>query len=137
MDFELLDHPADIGFRAQGATLPDLFANCAHALVFLILDPSHIHPADQFSLSAEGIDYESLMVNWLNEVLYYTDSRRIAFGAFNISKLDRTSIECRAAGEPRDSQRHPAKVVVKAVTYHQLKVFPTEDGWAAEVYVDV
>jgi SHS2 domain-containing protein len=137
MDFELLDHPADTGFRAHGASLPELFANCAHALVFLILDPSNIQATDQFLLSAEGSDYESLMVNWLNEVLYYTDSRRIAFGAFDISKLDETRIECLAAGEPRDPDWHPPKVVVKAVTYHQLKIFPTADGWTAEVYVDV
>ncbi len=42
MEFELLDHPADIGFRVRGASLPDLFANSAHALVFILLDPSHI-----------------------------------------------------------------------------------------------
>jgi SHS2 domain-containing protein len=136
-NFELLEHPADIGFRARGENLRELFANCAHALVFLVLDPSNIQPAHQFPLSAEGNDYESLMVNWLNEVLYYTDSRRIAFAAFRILKLDESRIECLARGEPRDPERHPPKVVVKAVTYHQLKVFPTADGWTAEVYVDV
>jgi SHS2 domain-containing protein len=137
MEFELLDHPADIGFRAYGASVEELFANCARALVSIILDPSNIRSAQNVLLSAEGSDYESLLVNWLNEVLYYVDGKRIALGAFDISKLTETCIECTATGEPRDPQKHPPRLGVKAVTYHQLKVRRTENGWIAEVYVDV
>lgn len=137
MEFELLDHPADIGFRAHGASLEELFANCAQALVYIILDPSNIRAVQQVSLSAEADDYESLLVNWLNEVLYYVDGKRIAFRAFEISQMSETQIECIASGEARDPQRHRPKLVVKAVTYHQLKVQRTENGWTAEVYVDV
>jgi len=137
MEFELLDHPADIGFRAHGATVEELFANCARALVFIILDPSNIQAGQNVFLSAEGIDYESLLVNWLNEVLYYVDGKRIALGAFDISELTETRIECIATGEPRDLQKHPPRLVAKAVTYHQLKVQRLEDGLIAEVYVDV
>jgi SHS2 domain-containing protein len=137
MEFELLEHPADIGFRAYGASIEELFANCAQAVVSIILDPSNIHSAKRISLSADGSDYESLLVNWLNEVLYYVDGKRIALGAFDISRLTETCIECIATGEPRDLRRHPPRLVVKAVTYHQLKVHRTENGWIAEVYVDV
>jgi SHS2 domain-containing protein len=137
VQFELLEHPADIGFRAYGASLEELFANTARALMSIILDPSNIQPAQHVSLSAEGSDHESLLVNWLNEVLYYVDGKRIALGAFNISRLTGTHIDCLASGEPRDPQKHPPKLVVKAVTYHQLKVQRIESGWLAEVYVDV
>jgi SHS2 domain-containing protein len=137
MEFELLDHPADIGFRAYGASVEELFANCARALVSIILDPSNIRSAQKVLLSAEGSDYESLLVNWLNEVLYYVDGKRIALGAFDISQLTETRIECIGTGEPRDPRKHPPRLGVKAVTYHQLKVRRTENGWIAEVYVDV
>jgi SHS2 domain-containing protein len=137
MEFELLEHPADLGFRAQGASLEELFANCAQALVYIILDTSSVQSVQQVSLSAEGGDYESLLVNWLNEVLYYVDGKRIAFRAFDVTQLSEMHIECIATGEARDPQRHPPKLVVKAVTYHQLKVQRSENGWIAEVYVDV
>jgi SHS2 domain-containing protein len=137
MEFELLEHPADIGFRARGATVEELFANCARALVFIILDSSQIRPAQSVLLSADGSDYESLLVNWLNEVLYYVDGKRIALDTFEILQLNDTRIECIATGEARDLQKHPPRLVVKAVTYHQLKVQRTEGGWIAEVYVDV
>ncbi len=137
MHFELLEHPADIGFRAVGASIEELFANCAQALVYIVLDPSNIRLAQHITLSAEGVDYESLLVNWLNEVLYYVDGKCIALGAFDISRISETHIECVAGGEARDSRKHPPRLVVKAVTYHQLKVHSSERGWMAEVYVDV
>jgi SHS2 domain-containing protein len=137
MTFEYLDHPADIGFRARSASLEGLFANAAHALVNLILDPATIRPDNGYPLSAGAGDIESLLVNFLNEVLYLVDGRRLALSAFEITHLTDTQIECLARGEPRDPVRHPARLVVKAVTYHQLKVARTDDGWLAEVYVDI
>jgi protein archease len=137
MNFELLDHPADIGFRAHAATLRDLFANSAHALVYLVLDPSRIELQQELHLRVNGSDYESLLVNWLNEVLYFTDSKRLALGRFDISKLNESEVECVARGELRDPVKHSPKLVVKAVTYHQLKIAHTSDGWSADVYVDV
>src|SRR6516165_5143798 len=76
--FELLEHPADIGFRARGATLEELFASCACALVSIILDPSAIRPIESIAIPGVGEELESLLVNWLNEVLYYVDGRRLA-----------------------------------------------------------
>jgi|SRR5581483_4884306 len=137
MAFELLDHPADIGFRTRAATLAQLFANCGEALVAIILDPAGIQETQNVPISATGSDLESLLVNWLNEVLYYVDGRRLAFSRFDVSHVDDTSIACTAAGEPRDRERHPSRVTVKAVTYHQLRVEHTAGGWVAEVYVDI
>lgn len=135
--FELLDHPADIGFRVHAGTREELYASAAHALVSLILDASRIEAKQEVQIEAEGGDFDSLLVNWLNEVLYYTDSKRLALGSFEIAPLERYRIRCVARGEPRDREKHPGKLVVKAVTYHQLKIARTADGWSADVYVDV
>jgi len=137
VNFEILEHPADIGFRARGATEPELFANCAHALVSIILDCRDVRPTERFGVCADGSDYESLLVNFLNEVLYFVDGRRIALGRFDIGRLDENGIECVAWGEPRNLERHPPKLVVKAVTYHQLSVRRDDQGWVADVYVDI
>ena len=137
MSFELLEHPADIGFRARGTTLEELFANSAHALLSIILDPSDIRPIQSISITGAGADHESLLVNWLNEVLYYVDGRRMALGTFDVARVDETRVECVARGEARDRDRHPSRLGVKAVTYHQLKVARTADEWIAEVYVDI
>jgi SHS2 domain-containing protein len=135
--FELVDHPADIGFRAHGTTLEELFSTCARALVSIVLDPSDIRLTKSVPIPGIGGDLESLLVNWLNEVLYQVDGRRVALGEFAIGRVSETNVDCVARGEPRDRERHPPRVIVKAVTYHQLRVERTADGWVAEVYVDI
>jgi SHS2 domain-containing protein len=42
-----------------------------------------------------------------------------------------------AHAEPRNSQKHKPRLVVKAVTYHQLRILKEGSKWMAEVYVDV
>lgn len=137
MQFEILEHPADIGFRAYGKSLEELFANCAYALTSIVFDPSAVVPTERWVLQAEGGDMESLLVNWLDEVLYYIDTRRIAFRSFDVSFAAPLQLRCNATGEPRDSIKHPVRLSVKAVTYHQLKISKVEETWFAEVYVDV
>ena len=137
MDFEFLDHPADIGFRAHGSTPERLFANCAHALIAIILDPSEVHGTEQLVVTAEGSDRETLLVNWLNEVLYYVDTKLLAFDSFAVEFPSSEQVKAVARFEMREPIRHPVRLSVKAVTYHQLRVSSVGDEWVAEVYVDV
>jgi SHS2 domain-containing protein len=137
MNFETLEHPADVGFRAWGNSLEDLFANCAGALISIILDPSSVTPSQRWDLEAEGSDRESLLVNWLNEVLYYVDTRRLVFNSFRVRFQDPLRLSCEATGEHRTPEKHPVRVSVKAVTYHQLRLFEAGRTWTAEVFVDV
>jgi SHS2 domain-containing protein len=135
--FEILEHPADIGFRTWGKTAAELFQNAAAAMVSVAIDLSQVSPRQEYPLAAAGEDYESLLVNWLSEILYWTDGRQIALGEFQVNQIDATRVSGIGRGEPRDPERHPAKVIVKAVTYHQLRVIESPDGWQAEVYLDI
>jgi|SRR4051794_21194138 len=137
MNFEILEHPADVGFRAWGDSLEDLFGNCAGALISIILDPSNVERNQRWDLEAEGSDRESLLVNWLNEVLYYVDTRRIVFDSFAVRFQEPFRLSCEATGEHRTPEKHPVRVSVKAVTYHQLLLSKTGPEWIAEVFVDV
>ena len=135
--YELLEHPADVGFRAYGETLPQLFAHSALALLSIAGDPSAIQPRWDYPLTVQSSDWESLMVDWLSEVLYWYDGKRIGFHDFRVLELEPQRIRAVGIGEPRVSGRHPEKLIVKAVTYHQLKVEAREGIWVAEVYLDV
>lgn len=137
MPFEVLEHPADIGFRAFGGTPAELFSNAAVALLAIAADLDRAAPRERYNIHAEGQDWESLLVNWLSEVLWLYDGRGIAFKEFQVAEIGPRSISATGLGEPRDPQRHPARLVVKAVTWHQLKVAETPQGWVAEVYLDI
>ncbi len=135
--FEVLEHAADVGFRARAASLREVFESAAEALVALAMETESIEARESYPLKAAGDSPESLLVNWLSEVLYYLDGRRLALGRFTVSELAPDCVRGTALGEPRDPSRHPALLVVKGVTYHQLKIEPQAGGWIAEVFLDV
>ena len=135
--FEILEHPADIGFRARAATLEELFAASAMAMLSIAGDPETVEPAGEYAIQVESGDLESLLVDWLSEVLYFFDGRRIAFREFRLRYEAPARLWAVGRGEPRDPARHTARVIVKAVTYHQLKIAQDSAGWMAEVYLDI
>ena len=120
--FEVLEHTADIGFRARGRTRSELFASAAEALARIAYEAEGVEPREPYDLSAEGPDLESLLVNWLGEVLYLIDGQRIVPLRFEVTELGPRHVAGRALGEPRDPARHRAKLIVKGVTYHQLEI---------------
>jgi SHS2 domain-containing protein len=135
--FEILEHTADIGFRAQAGTLQELFAESAAALVAIAMEPDYIADRLAYPLAASGIDRESLLVNWLNEVLYWVDGERVAFNRFEFQEFTPVLVRATGFGEPRDHLRHTPRLVVKGVTYHQLQVASDATGWSARVYLDI
>jgi SHS2 domain-containing protein len=135
--FRILEHTADIGFEAFGATRKEVFANAARALMHLIVDLEAIAPREKTPLRAEASDMPSLLVNWLSEILYLFDAEGWLFRDFEVEELTDHSLAAMARGEKFDRTRHQVKLLVKAVTYHQLDLKETTQGWRAQVYVDI
>jgi SHS2 domain-containing protein len=144
--FEILEHTADLGFRATGSTLAELFENAAEALVAIALNPENVEARETIALEAKGESREALLVNWLSEVLYWIDGEHRAMRGFKVRELTagRVAAEAQefrvageAQGERRDPARHEPRLVVKGITYHQLKIEHSEQGWQCEVYLDI
>lgn len=135
--FEILEHTADIGFRARARTLEGLYEAAAEALAAIALDIDLIDPRETYPLEAAGEDTESLLVNWLSEVLFLIDGRRLALRRFHVARLEPGRISAEAQGEPFDPARHRAKLVVKGITWHQLRIERDSGGWQAQVFLDI
>ncbi len=135
--FELLDHTADIGFRAWGETAAKLFENAALALVSIAFEVQTIQPLEPYPLAVTGEDYESLLVNWLSEVLYYMDAQQVLLRRIEVEHIGPENVVGRGWGEPLERGRHQARLIVKGITYHQLKIERTGELWRATVFLDV
>jgi len=135
--FRVLEHTADIGFEAFGATRKEVFANAARALQNIMVDLNSIVSREELKIQIEGADAGSLLVNWLSEILYRIDADGRLFHDFTVRALDNRSLTAIARGESFDRNRHQVKLQVKAITYHQLALDNTADGWRAQVYVDI
>jgi SHS2 domain-containing protein len=135
--FRVLEHTADIGFEAFGASREELFGNAARALISLVVDLDTIWLSQELAVKAEGSAWPDLLVNWLSEILYLHDAEGWLFRDFTVQELGEKVITATARGEKFDRARHQAKLLVKAVTYHELAFEETPQGWRAQVYVDV
>jgi SHS2 domain-containing protein len=135
--FEIVEHTADIGFRAWASTPAELFQNSALALMAIAADAEAVSGSEERTITVGGHDYESLLVNWLEEILYLFDSAQFAPRDFRVDEVTPTSVTGRLVGEPRESARHPWKVIVKAITYHGIEVAERNGRWESRVFVDV
>ena len=147
--FEILEHTADIGLKAYGPTIEELFVNAAIGLQALALpqkdreddDVSEPNAGQSQTLRASGGNYEDLLVGWLSEILYFIDAEGWSFAEFRIIRIvedaGELTIEGRGIGSRRDPSSRSRAVPVKAVTYHQIAVRETADGWEAVVYFDI
>lgn len=135
--FEILEHTADVGFRAWGAHPDELFVNAAHAMMAIAAEDDPVARTGVRAIDVAGEDYESLLVNWLSELLYLFDADEFVANRIEVASITPTQIRARLIGEGRDPERHRWKLIVKAVTYHELQVNQTGDGWEARVFLDI
>jgi SHS2 domain-containing protein len=135
--FEIVEHTADVGFRAWAEDVAQLFEHSALALMSIAAEPGTITGHGQYVVTVSGHDYESLLVNWLGEVLYLFDSAHFAAREFAVEEITPEMLRARLVGDPRDPARHPWKVIVKAITYHGIEVAERNGRWEARVFVDV
>jgi SHS2 domain-containing protein len=135
-DFEILDHTADIAVRAFGQSQAEAYVNAARAMFSQISDLASIQPRLVREVEAEAPDCESLLVAWLNELIYLFDTEQLIFKRFEISSISDTKLAARAWGERVDPHCHEIKVGIKSATYHRLKVERTP-AWQVEFVLDI
>ena len=136
MEFEVLDHTADVGIEAYGADDGKAFANAARGMFSLMIDLETVRETEHRDIELTAPDRESLLVAWLSELIYLFDARNLLFRRFEVSLPEETTLRARAYGEPVDGSRHEIKTGVKAVTFHMLSIVH-DDGTRVRVLFDI
>jgi len=136
-DFELIDHTADVGIRARGKTLAQVFENAARGMFSLLTDAETIRPTETFPIQAHAMDTGALLVRFLSELLFKFEAEKLMFKEFEVKSINETRLEAVARGEKLDPTRHTVLTEIKSATYHLLKVEEEPGGWVAEVIFDL
>ena len=135
-EFEIIEHTADVGIIAYGATIKEAFANAAKGMFSLITELDDVEEVMHRDIELTAPDQESLLVGWLNELIYLFDTENIIFKRFDITELSDTHLKARSYGHKVDSSKHQLKMGVKAATYHMLKI--DKDGdYKVQVLFDI
>ncbi len=135
--FELLDISGDAGIRAFGKDLPELFVHAGIGMYSLITDVGGIAAHRRIQVTARGDSLEGLMVAWLNELIFQFDTYGFIAHSIEIDALDGGQVAATLSGEEFDQARHRGKLLIKAATYHKLKVERQDGHWVAEIVFDI
>jgi SHS2 domain-containing protein len=132
-----LSHDADILLEVRARSLEELFRAAAVALVGSMVDTRTVTREDRRTVRVEGTDRESLLVAWLNEIIYLVSEGVFFPAAIGSLRIERTSLEADLHGECATPADERLQREVKAATYHDLQVSRAAGGWETRVLFDV
>lgn len=135
--FEPVEHTADVGLRAWGRTVEELFAQAALGMASLLVAPETVRARERRRVSLAAHDLEEALVAWLQEILYLFEVGRFVPADVIVSKAAPDSVEAEVAGESFDRDRHEARIDIKAATYHDLRIRKTQDAAGRERFETV
>lgn len=136
--YEFFDHTADIGIKAYGRDLNEAFENAALAVFEVMTDTSKVEPKESRELEIDGMDLENLLYRWIESLLVYYDSELLLFGKFKVKiDLENLRLNAIAWGEKFNPDKHERRTVVKAMTYHEMSIVKTNNGYELTFVVDI
>ena len=136
--YEPLEHTAEAGIIARGATLAEAFANAAEGMYAVIVELDGVEERETREVALEGENFEALLVDWLLELVFLTETEGLVFHRFQIDELSEARLRGRAWGERFDAQRHRShNVMVKAVTRYLLEIAQEDGGYRVQVLFDI
>jgi SHS2 domain-containing protein len=133
--FEILEHTADLKIKVFGKTKEELFENAMVGMFEAAKYEKEIKSQkSKVKIKIKSIDLPSLLVDFLNEVLYLVETKRLVFEKVEFKKFAENEIEAILFGKPLKRMG----VHIKGVTYHDLKVRAKKDGfWQATILFDI
>lgn len=143
MPFQYLEDvaTADVAFRARGRTLEEMFMAAAEATTnTMVEDLASIDPVRTETLVVESDSIEMLLFELLQEIIFLKDAERLLLRISGLTIHSRDGVftlTALAVGEEIDADKHALGIDVKAVTFHRYRVEPFDEGWEAEIILDV
>ena len=135
--FEMIEHTADVGVAAYGATKAAAFESAAYGMFSIIADIGRYEPTDWVEVQAEGDDDLALLQGFLSSLIVLIDGDNLLPLDFEITKLDGGALTCAVAIRPVADDVEWLGPAIKAVTYHEMKVQEEGGRWKAQAIFDV
>ena len=127
-------HTADVAIRCGGPDLASFFRYAARGMYDLMgIEGSANAPPVEITVSLQAMDVEGLLVDWLGELTFEAETNGLVFERMNFSALSATHVEAQLTGYRFLHITH----LIKAVTYHHLKVERDRRGYVTTIVFDV
>ena len=133
--YKFLEHTADIKFQAFGKTPEEVFKNSASALKEVICDKIKVKEKKEKKIKIEAKDYESLLYNFLEEILYLLDAEEFLISEIEKIKINGFKLAAGIVGDKASD--YEFNNPVKAITYNDMFVKKQKSRWISQVVLDV
>lgn len=133
-NFVFLEHTADIKFQAFGKTIEEMFENSFLALNKSIYGRKNIKQSKEKIIKVQGKDYESLLYNFLEEIIYFLEADSFICGEIKDVRVKGFKISATLIGDKRE--RYNFTNNIKAVTYNEMFVKKQDNLWKCQVVLD-
>jgi SHS2 domain-containing protein len=129
------EHTSEVRLAASAPTLGELFVEAAHGVAELLAgEGAGVRPdGPTESVELRARDVEALLVDWLNELIFLSETRKRVFSEINVHRATETEF----AATVRGFEPAAIKTAVKAATLHGASVEKREGGFRASVVLDV
>ncbi|MCA9872253.1 MAG: archease [Anaerolineales bacterium] len=134
--FAIVDHTADWAIRVWGSNLADILRQAALGMNHLMVgEHTAVSLALTRHLTLDADDAETLLVDWLSELAYWAEMEQVVFSDFELTTVSSAPYHLAATlhgGPVAQLLKH-----IKAVTYHNLAITPTDRGLETTIVFDV
>lgn len=134
MEYEFLEHTADIKFRARGGTKEEAFESALLAFSHYVSKGSKIKSRKIRKIEVEGDDFENLLYNFIDELIYLIDAEDFVVRKGEV-KIDGMRLNAELWGD--DASNYSELEHVKAATYAEMYVKKKGKNWEVQMVLDV
>ena len=135
-NYKFLEHTADIKFQAFGKSLEKVFENSAKALIKSIYK-NKIKKIQTKPIKVKGKDFESLLYNFLEEIIVLLDTDNFLCSRVKNINIDKNKFTLTAELIGDSSEKYKIETHVKAITLSEMFVKQEGKKWVAQVVVDI
>jgi len=134
-NFEILEHKADLKVKVFGKTKKDLFENAMIGMLKAAKYQKKLKSQNsKVKIKIKSMDLPSLLVDFLSEILYLVETKKMVFEKIEFKKFKENEIEGILTGKPLKRMG----VHIKGVTYHDLDIHQEKDKtWQATILFDI
>lgn len=135
MAYELLEHTADVGFRATGEAFAEAFEGATRAFADIVAYEDPPEPTDELQVEAEADDPEALLFDYLDRLIYTQDVEGVVVVDAEVEADEKNlRLDAVLRVAPIGDE---AYLDIKAPTYSEMRAERDDGGWALEAVLDI
>ncbi|MBT4334652.1 archease [archaeon] len=133
--YEYLSHTADAKFRAFGKTIENAFENSAIAMFDILGKTKKVKSVIEKKININSDNQEALLYDFLEELLFLLDTEGLFLHKITDLVIKENSLTCIIEGD--DYKNYDLSGDIKAITYNDMSIKKTNNGYEIVVVVDI